>query len=122
MDIRPIRNQRDHAQALREVERLWGARSDTPEADKLEILVTLVDAYEAKHHPIDPPDPIDAIRFRMEQMGLTRSDLIDIIGSRARVSEVLNRKRPLTVAMIVRLREELGISADILIGPHRRAA
>jgi len=68
MDIRPIRNQRDHAQALREVERLWGARSGTPEADKLEILVTLVDAYEAKHHPIDPPDPIDAIRFRMEQM------------------------------------------------------
>ncbi|HEX7506681.1 MAG TPA: transcriptional regulator [Polyangia bacterium] len=91
MDIRPIRNQRDHAQALREVERLWGA-------------------------------PIDAIGFRMEQMGLTRNDLIDIIGSRARVSEVLNRKRPLTVAMIVRLREELGISADILIGPHRRAA
>ena len=74
MDIRPIRSQRDHAQALREVERLWGARSGTPEADKLEILVTLIDAYEAKHHPIDPPDPIDAIRFRMEQMGLTRSD------------------------------------------------
>jgi len=122
MDIRPIRSQRDHAQALREVERLWGARSGTPEADKLEILVTLIDAYEAKHHPIDPPDPIDAIRFRMEQMGLTRSDLIDIIGSRARVSEVLNRHRPLTVAMIVRLREKLGISADILIGPQRRAA
>ena len=75
MDIRPIRNQRDHAQALREVERLWGARSGTPEADKLEILVTLVDAYEAKHHPIDPPDPIGAIRFRMEQMGLPQSDL-----------------------------------------------
>ena len=122
MDIRPIRSQRDHAQALREVERLWGARAGTPEADKLEILVTLIDAYEAKHHPIDPPDPIDAIRFRMEQMGLTRSDLIDIIGSRARVSEVLNRHRPLTVAMIVRLREKLGISADILIGPQRRAA
>ena len=122
MDIRPIRNQRDHAQALREVERLWGARSGTPEADKLEILVTLVDAYEAKHHPIDPPDPIDAIRFRMEQMGLTRNDLIDVIGSRARVSEVLNHRRPLTVAMIVRLREKLGISADVLIGPQRRAA
>ena len=75
MDIRPIRNQRAHAQALREVARLWGARSGTPEADKLEILVTLVDAYEAKHHPIDPPDPIGAIRFRMEQMGLTQSDL-----------------------------------------------
>ena len=122
MDIQPIRNQRDHAKALQEVERLWGARSRTPEADKLEILVTLIDAYEAKHHPIDPPDPIDAIRFRMEQMGLTRSDLIDIIGSRARVSEVLNRRRSLTVAMIVRLREKLGISADVLIGPQRRAA
>ena len=122
MDIRPIRNHRDHARALREVERLWGARSGTPDADKLEILVTLIDAYEAKHHPIDPPDPIDAIVFRMEQMGLTRSDLIDVIGSRARVSEVLNRQRPLTIAMIARLRERLGISADILIGQHRRAA
>ena len=122
MDIQPIRNQRDHAKALQEVERLWGARPRTPEADKLEILVTLIDAYEAKHHPIDPPDPIDAVRFRMEQMGLTRSDLIDIIGSRARVSEVLNRRRSLTVAMIVRLREKLGISADVLIGPQRRAA
>jgi HTH-type transcriptional regulator/antitoxin HigA len=122
MDIQPIRNQRDHAKALQEVERLWGARPRTPEADKLEILVTLIDAYEAKHHPIDPPDPIDAIRFRMEQMGLTRKDLIDIIGSRARVSEVLNRRRPLTVAMIVRLREKLGISADVLIGSQRRAA
>ena len=122
MDIQPIRNQRDHAKALQEVERLWGARPRTPEADKLEILVTLIDAYEAKHHPIDPPDPIDAIRFRMEQMGLTRNDLIDVIGSRARVSEVLNRRRPLTVAMIVRLREKLGISADVLIGPQRRAA
>jgi HTH-type transcriptional regulator/antitoxin HigA len=122
MDIQPIRNQRDHAKALQEVERLWGARSRTPEADKLEILVTLIDAYEAKRHPIDPPDPIDAIRFRMEQMGFTRNDLIDIIGSRARVSEVLNRRRSLTVAMIVRLREKLGISADVLIGPQRRAA
>jgi HTH-type transcriptional regulator/antitoxin HigA len=122
MDIQPIRNQRDHAKALQEVERLWGARPRTPEADKLEILVTLIDSYEAKHHPIEPPDPIDAIRFRMEQMGLTRNDLIDIIGSRARVSEVLNRKRPLTVAMIVRLRAKLGISADVLIGPQLRAA
>jgi HTH-type transcriptional regulator / antitoxin HigA len=122
MDIQPIRNQRDHAKSLQEVERLWGARSRTPEADKLEILVTLIDAYESMHHPIDPPDPIDAIRFRMEQMGLTRKDLIDVIGSRARVSEVLNRRRPLTVAMIVRLREKLGISADVLIGPQRRAA
>lgn len=122
MDIRPIRNRRDHAWALREVERLWGARTGTPDADKLEILVTLIDAYEAKHHPIDPPDPVDAIRFRMEQAGLTRSDLAGVIGSRARVSEVLNRRRPLSIAMIARLRDKLGISADILIGPQRRAA
>ena len=122
MDIHPIRNAHDHARALRDIERLWGARSGTPEADKLEILVTLVDAYEAKHHPIDPPDPIDAIRFRMEQMGLTRNDLVGVLGSRARVSEVLNRRRPLTIAMIARLRDKLGISADVLIGPQRRAA
>lgn len=122
MDIRPIRNRRDHAWALREVERLWGARTGTPDADKLEILVTLIDAYEAKHHPIDPPDPVDAILFRMEQAGLTRNDLAAVIGSRARVSEVLNRRRPLSIAMIARLRDRLGISADILIGPQRRAA
>jgi HTH-type transcriptional regulator / antitoxin HigA len=122
MDIRPIRNRRDHLWALREVERLWGARSGTSDADKLDILATLIDAYEAKHHPIDPPDPIDAILFRMEQMGLTRNDLANLVGSRARVSEVLNRRRPLTIAMIARLRDGLGISADILIGPQRKAA
>jgi HTH-type transcriptional regulator/antitoxin HigA len=122
MDIRPIRNRRDHAWALREVERLWGAHAGTADADKLDILVTLIDAYEAKHHPVDPPDPIDAILFRMEQMGLTRNDLVHVIGTRARVSEVLNRQRPLTIAMIARLRDRLGISADILIGPQRHAA
>jgi HTH-type transcriptional regulator / antitoxin HigA len=122
MDIHPIRNQRDHARALREIERLWGAPPRTPTADKLEVLVTLVDAYESRYHPIDPPDPIDAIRFRLEQMGLTRRDLADIIGSRARISEVFNRRRPLTIAMIAKLRDRLGISADVLIGPQRRAA
>jgi len=122
MNIRPIRNQRDHAEALREIERLWGARARTPEADKLEVLVTLVEAYESKHHPIDPPDPIDAILFRLDQMGMTRADLVSVLGSRARVSEVLNRRRPLSIAMIEKLRDKLGISADILIGPHRRAA
>lgn len=98
-----------------------GARS-APEAEKLEILVTLVDAYEAKHHRIDPPDPIEAIRFRMDQEGLTRADLEKLIGSRARVSEILNRRRPLTVAMIRRLRDALGISADVLIGRESSAA
>ena len=125
MDIRPIRNQRDHTQALREVERLWGARSGTPQADKLEILVTLIDAYEAKHHPIDSPDPIAAIRFRMEQEGLTRADLEKLIGTRGRVSEILNGRRALTLPMVRRLRDGLGISADVLIGrpalPARRS-
>ena len=116
MDIHPIRNDRDHARALRQIEKLWGARAGSPEAEKLEVLVTLVDAYEAKHHPIDPPDPIDAIRFRMEQEGLTRADLEKLIGSRARVSEILNGRRPLTLQMIRRLRDALGISADVLVG------
>jgi len=120
MDIHPIRNDRDHKRALRQIEKLWGARAGTRDADKLEIWVTLVDAYEAKHHPIDPPDPVDAILFRLEQEGKTRADLEKIIGSRARVSEVLNRRRPLTIRMIRRLRSEFGISADVLIGREQR--
>lgn len=116
VDIHPIRNERDRNRALRQMEELWGAPPGSPEAEMLEILVTLVDAYEAKHHRIDPPDPIEAIHFRMEQEGLIRADLEKLIGSRARVSEVLNRRRPLTVKMIRRLRDALGISADILIG------
>ena len=121
MDIHPIRNERDHARALKRVEKLWGARRGTPAAEELEVLATLIDSYEAKHHPVDPPDPIDAILFRMEQMGLTRADLVPIIGSRSRVSEVLNRRRDLTIAMIVRIRDKLGISADTLIGRQRAA-
>jgi HTH-type transcriptional regulator/antitoxin HigA len=117
MDIRPIRNDRDHARAIRAIEDLWGARRGTPEARTLEILVTLVDDYESRHHPMEPPDPIEAILFRMEQQGLERKDLEKMIGTRARVSEVLGRKRPLTVAMIRRLRDGLGISADVLVGP-----
>ena len=116
MDIRPIKNDADHARALAQVERLWGAAPGTPEAEHLEVLVTLIDLYEAQHHVIDPPDPIEAIRFRMEQQDLTRKDLEPLLGSRARVSEVLSRKRPLTLAMIRRLRDHLGISADVLIG------
>jgi len=122
MKIRPIRNQRDHAQAMRELEKLWGARPGTTAADDLEVLVTLVDAYEAKHYPIDPPDPVDAIVFRLEQQGMERSDLGEILGSRSRASEVLNRRRPLSIQMIVRLRDALGISADVLIGRDVHAA
>jgi HTH-type transcriptional regulator / antitoxin HigA len=122
VELHPIHNERDHARALRLVEKLWGARRGSPDAETLEILVTLVDAYESKHHRIESPDPIEAIRFRMEQEGLTRADLEKLIGSRARVSEILNRRRPLTVAMIRRLRDKLGISADVLIGRERSAA
>ena len=116
MRIRPIRNDEDHRRAMSEIERLWGASKDSVQAERLEVLVTLVHAYEGEHHKIAPPDPIEAIRFRMEQEGLARKDLEHMIGSRARVSEVLNGKRPLTLAMIRRLRRGLGISADVLVG------
>ena len=116
--IRPIRTDKDHAQALRQIEELWGAKAGSPNAERLEVLITLVDLYEAKHHAIEPPDPIEAILFRMEQQGLSRIDLEPYIGSRARVSEVLNRKRSLTLQMIRRLSHGLNISADILLGNY----
>jgi HTH-type transcriptional regulator / antitoxin HigA len=121
-EVRPIRTKRDHEAALKEIERLWGAKTGTPEGDRLDVLATLVDAYEAEHCPIDPPDPIEAIKFRMEQQGLTRRDLEEIIGTRTRIAEVLNRKRGLSIAMIRRLHERLGISADVLIRPSRKTA
>jgi HTH-type transcriptional regulator/antitoxin HigA len=118
--IRPIRTKKDYESALAEVERLWGAKSGTPEGDHLDVLATLIDAYEAEHYPMDPPDPIEAIKFRMEQQGLTRKDLEPLIGTRTRVAEVLNRKRSLSIGMIRRLHEQLGISADVLIRPSRK--
>jgi len=122
MIIRPIRTDADHRDAMEHIEALWGGEPGTPEADQLEVLVTLVDAYEAEHHAIDPPDPVEALRFRMEQAGLTRKDLEPFIGSRARVSEILNRRRSLTLAMIRRLRDGLGIPADVLVGPEEERA
>ena len=122
MIVRPIRNDEDHELAMGRIEALWGAEPGTPEADQLEVLVTLVEAYEAEHHAIGPPDPIEAILFRMEQAGLTRKDLEPYIGSRARVSEILNRRRPLTLAMIRRLRDGLGIPADVLVGREQERA
>lgn len=119
-DLKPIRSEADYERALAEVERLWGARSGTPDGDRLDVLATLIDAYEAQHHPMDPPDPIEAIRFRMEQQGLTRRDLESMIGPRNRVADVLNRKRGLSIEMIRQLHEKLGISADVLIRPSRR--
>src|ERR1700743_2363139 len=121
-EIKPIRSEADYEKALTEAERLWGAKSGTPDGDRLDVLATLIDAYEAEHYPIDPPDPIEAIKFRMEQQGLTRKDLEPIIGTRTRVAEVLNRKRGLSIDMIRRLHRELGISAEVLIQSSRRAA
>lgn len=119
-ELKPIRREADYEEALSEVERLWGAKSGTAEGDRLEVLITLIDAYEAQAFPMDPPDPIAAIEFRMEQMGLTRKDLEPMIGTRARVAEVMNRKRSLSIDMIRRLHDSLGISAEVLIRPSRR--
>ena len=118
-EIKPIRTKKDYEHAMKEIENLWGAKLGTPEGDRLDVLATLVDVYESEHDPIDSPDPIEAIQFRMEQLGLTRKDLEPFIGSRARVAEVMNRKRGLSIEMIRRLNEGLGISGDILIRPTR---
>ena len=121
-EMKPIRTEADYEAALEEVAALWGAASDTPKGDRLDVLATLIDVYEAKHHAMDPPDPVEAILFRMEQQGLTRKDLEDIIGTRTRIAEVLNRKRSLSIGMIRRLHDRLGISAEILIQPSRKMA
>ena len=121
-EIKPIRSEADYERALAEIEGLWGTASGIPEGDRLDVLATLIDAYEAEHDPMDPPDPIEAIKFRMEQQGLTRRDLESLIGTRTRIAEVLNRKRGLSIGMIRRLHERLGISADVLIRPSRKTA
>jgi HTH-type transcriptional regulator/antitoxin HigA len=121
-DVKPIRSESDYQAALAEIERLWGAKAGTSEGDRLDVVATLIDAYEGEHEPMDPPDPIEAIKFRMEQEGLTRRDLEALLGSRARVTEVLNRKRDLSIGMIRRLHERLGISAEVLIRPVRKTA
>lgn len=117
MDIRPIHTEADYTATLKEISALM--QSDpapgTLEGDRLDILTTLVQAYEARHFPVGAPDPVEAIKFRMEQSGLTVKDLEPIIGKRNRVYEVLNRKRPLTLAMIRRLHQRLGIPAEVLI-------
>ncbi len=120
MEIKPIRTKADYERALREIERLWGAREGTPDGDRLDVLATLVDAYEQKHFPIDPPDPVDAIRFRLEQQGLDARALVGVIGGRSRVYEVMHRKRALSLEMIRRLHQRFGIPADVLIRPTRR--
>jgi len=115
MEIKPIHSHKQHRDALAEIERLWSARPRTTEHDRLEVLAALVEDYEEKHQPVYPPDPVEAIRFRMEQLGLDRKALEPSIGSRARVSEVLSGRRRLTLEMIRRLHKQLGIPAEVLL-------
>lgn len=124
MQIRPIKTKTDHRAALKEIERLMDAKPGTPAGDRLDVLATLVEHYESQHEPIKPPNPVDALLYHMESRGLTRRDLEPYLGSRARVAEVLNRRRPLTIEMIRKLHDGLGISAEVLIRPYvaRRSA
>ena len=121
MEIKPIRNEADHEEALREIEGLWGAKQGTPQGDLLDVLTTLVEAYEREHFPMDVPDPIEAIRFRLEQQGLDHRALVGVIGGRSHVYEVMHRKRALSLEMIRRLNERFGIPAEVLIRPVRPA-
>lgn len=115
MDIRPVNSEESYDAALARVRELWNAEKNTPEGDELDILVTLMVAYDADHHPIPPPTPVEAIKFRMEQMGLTKSDLAKYLGSRSRVSEVLSGKRKLSLSMVKSLYKGLGIPAESLL-------
>ncbi len=119
MNLKPIKDDAGHEAALREIERLWGAAEGTPESDRLEILTTLVEAYEETRFPMDLPDPIEAIKFRLEQQGRDHKALIGILGGRTRVYEVMRRDRPLSLAMIRRLNKQLRIPAEVLIRPVR---
>ncbi|MGI0494637.1 helix-turn-helix domain-containing protein [Alkalinema pantanalense CENA528] len=118
MELRPIRTDADYQTALKEIEQLFDAAPDTPEFDRLDILSTLVEAYEKTIYPIDLPDPIEAIQYYMETREWSRRDLESCIGSRARVSEILSRKRSLTLDMIRKLHDQLGIPAEVLIRPY----
>jgi len=115
MNIKPIKTKADYRAALKEIESLMSARPNSPQGERLDVLVTLVEAYERKHFPLELPDPVEAIKFRMEQMDLTPKDLVPMIGQLNRVYEVLNHKRPLTLKMIWRLHNQLGIPAESLI-------
>lgn len=118
MEIRPIKSETDYEKALTEIEALFDAKPDTPECDKLDVLAVLVEAYESKHYELPDPDPIDALEYYLESRRKTRKDLEPFIGTRARVSEIFNRKRPLTLPMIRRLAVGTGIPASILIQPY----
>ncbi|MEM7532183.1 MAG: transcriptional regulator [Chloroflexota bacterium] len=118
MDIKPIRTEADYEEALAEIDRLWGSPYGSPEGDKLDVLATLVEAYEEKHYPIEDPDPIEAILHQLESLGLTRNDLEPYMGPLERVTEILSRKRPLSLEMIRSLQAGLGLSAEILVQPY----
>jgi HTH-type transcriptional regulator/antitoxin HigA len=122
MEIKPIRTKADYRAALKEIETLMSARAGTPEGERLDVLTTLVEAYERKHYRLDLPDPVEAIKFRMEQSGIGPKDLVPMIGQINRVYEVLSRKRPLTLQMIRRLHRDLGIPAESLIKELPRKA
>ena len=117
--LRPIRNKREHLAALRQADALWNARKGSPEEDRLLVLTLLIESYEREHFPIPAPDPIDLLLHVIEARGLTRKDLEPYVGSRARVAEVLNRVRPLTIEMIRRLCDGLGLPADVLIQGYK---
>ena len=122
MEIAPIKTRRDYQRALKRIERLMTAKRNTPEGDCLDVLGTLVEAWERRHYPLDLPDPVEAIKYHMDQNGLKPRDLIPFIGSRNRVHEVLNRRRSLTLKMIWRLHKGLGIPAESLIRGERKQA
>ena len=115
MEIRPIKTENDYFESLKRIEELWGTKKDTADGDEFDLLVTLVESYEMKHFPIAPPDPVDAILFRMEQMGMTKTDMAKYLGSQSRVSEILSRKRKLTLKMVKSLYKGLKIPAEILL-------
>ena len=120
MNIRPIKTETDYDKTLAEIERLWGAKPGTPDGDVLDVLLVLTENYEAQHHPIDPPDPVEAIKFRMEQMNLSRKDLEPLIGSRGRVAEVINRRRALSLEMIRKLHRTLHIPLESLVAVEKK--
>ena len=119
MHIKPIKNEQDYTNALRRIESLMSAKPNTPQMDELEVLTTLVEAYEEQHYQIDAPDPIEAIKFRMEQEGLKQKDLVAIVGSKSRVSEILNKKRKLTIEMIRNLHKHLHIPIESLFVDYK---
>ncbi len=120
MEIKPIKSERDHEQALQRVESLWKSPEGSVESDELDVLATLIEAYEREHYPIDLPDPVEAIKFRLEQEGKDSRALIGVIGQRTRVYEVLRGKRSLSLNMIRRLHDKFGIPANVLIQPGRK--